>query len=195
VSPVQVVFWRKQLENFPDKRFVELILKGFERGFRIGFSPKPESPLKSARCNLLSTLDHPNELSAYIKKEVAAHCVVKLNSPHQVQEWGIHFTKNGRPNQWCLIMDLLAPSGMSVNDGISQELYSCQYSTVADAARQVLVAGKGALLAKMDIKCVYQNIPAVPEDHHLLRFQWNGCAYIETVLLFSLSQLLSYLLR
>lgn len=50
----------------------------------------------------------------------------------------------------------------------------------------MLAAGKGALHAKMDIKHTYQNIPVTLEDRHLLSFQWNGCAYIETVLPFSL---------
>jgi len=70
-----------------------------------------------------------------------------------------------------------------VNDGISQEHCSCQNSTVADAARQVLVTGKGALLA---IKCAYQNIPVTPEDCHVLGFQWNGFAYVEMMHLFGL---------
>ena len=191
VSLVQVLFWRKQLETLPDQQFAELILNGLEKGFRIGFRPKG-SPLESARCNLLSTMDHPREVSAYIKKEVAARCVVRLDSPRQAREWGVHFSplgvipKKGRPNQWRLIMDLSAPSGASVNDGISQELCFCKYSTVADAARQVLAPGKGALLAKMDIKHAYRNIPVAPEDRHLLGFQWNGCAYIEMVLPFGL---------
>ena len=77
------------------------------------FRSKPGFPLKSTRCNLPSTLDHPKEVSTYIKKEVAAHCIVKLNSPYQVWEWGIHFSplrvipKKGKPNQWRLIMELL----------------------------------------------------------------------------------------
>ena len=63
---------------------------------------------------------------------------------------------------------------------------SCQYSTVADAARQVLAVGRGTLLAKMDIKHAYRNIPVAPEDRFLLGFQWNGRAFIETVLPFGL---------
>jgi len=47
--------------------------------------------------------------------------------------------------------------------------------------RQVLTAGKGTLLVKMDIKHAYCNIS---EDWHLLVFQWNGHAYVETILSF-----------
>ena len=74
-------------------------------------------------------------------------------------------------------MDLSSPGGGSVNDGISKDACSCQYTSVMVAAQQVLQAGKGALLAKMDLKQAYRNIPVAPEDSHLLGFQW-GCGAI-----------------
>ena len=83
-------------------------------------------------------------------------------------------------------MDLSAPQGHSVNDGISKELCSLHYSSLDDAAAKVAELGQGALLAKMDIRQAYRNIPVAPEDKPLLGLRWNGHTYIDQVLPFGL---------
>ena len=83
-------------------------------------------------------------------------------------------------------MDLSAPLGSSVNDGISRELCSFHYVTVDTAAAQMYARGRGALLAKMDIKQAYRHIPVAPEDRHLLGLSWKGEIYVEHVLPFGL---------
>ena len=45
-------------------------------------------------------------------------------------------------------MDLSAPAGNSVNDGISKDDCSFHYTSVDDAARRILQLGTGCLLAK-----------------------------------------------
>ena len=52
-------------------------------------------------------------------------------------------------------MDLSSPTGHSVNDGIEKELCSFHYASISDAAMQLNALGKGALMAKMDIKQAY----------------------------------------
>ena len=63
-------------------------------------------------------------------------------------------------------MDLSSPKG----GALMMEAISCQYTSVMVAAQRVLKVGKGALLAKFDIKKAYCNIVVVPEDRHLLGF-------------------------
>ena len=65
------------------------------------------------------------------------------------------------PGTWKLIVDLLAPEGASVNDGIDPEMCSVHYITVAGVIESV---GWGANQAKVDIKSMYQIIPVHPED-------------------------------
>ena len=93
--------------------------------------------------------------------------------------------KKGRPDCWCLIMDL-SSHGHSVNDGIAKELCSLHYSSIDDAAARVATLGPGCLLAKMDIRQAYRNIPVAPEDKHLLGLQWNNQIYVDQVLPFGL---------
>ena len=83
-------------------------------------------------------------------------------------------------------MDLSSPHGHSVNDGISKELCSLQYTSVDEAARRMVHLGKGTLLAKMDIQQAYRNIPVAPEDRHLLGLLWENKIYIDQVLPFGL---------
>ena len=71
-------------------------------------------------------------------------------------------------NKWRLILDLSSPEGQSVNDGIRTELCSLSYMSIDDAARAVAWAGRGALLAKINIKSAYWIVGVHPEDRLLL---------------------------
>ena len=107
-------------------------------------------------------------------------------------ELGIHCSafgvipKKHKPNKWRLIVDLSAPEGHSINDGISKELASLSYVSVDDVVACALKEGKGALLAKMDVKQAYRNIPVHPSDRACLGMSWEGMVYVDTVLPFGL---------
>ena len=94
--------------------------------------------------------------------------------------------KRHSTNKWRHILDLSHPSGTSVNDGINRILCSLTYMKVDDVVRHVLKLGKHCLLAKIDIKAAFWNIPVLPDDHHLLGVQWRDQLYVDTVLPFGL---------
>ena len=83
-------------------------------------------------------------------------------------------------------MDLSSLQGHSIIDGIQKELYTFHYTSISVAAIQLLIAGRGAYLSKMDIKQAYRNIRVAPEDRHLFSIQWNDTVYIDQVLSFGL---------
>ena len=85
-----------------------------------------------------------------------------------------------------LILDLSSPEGRSVNDGIQPALCSLSYVSIDDAARAVAKAGRGALLAKVDIKSAYRIVEVHPEDRPLLGMLWDGGLFIDSVLPFGL---------
>lgn len=80
------------------------------------------------------------------------------------------------------MVDLSSPKGASTNDFFSP-LCSLSYASVEDAAVYVFEAGRGTLLAKLDIKSAYCNVPVHPGDGHLLGIQWKGktCGHLSTV--------------
>ena len=90
------------------------------------------------------------------------------------------------PGKYRLIVNLSHPEGQSVNDGISEALSSLSYVSVERAAQTVLKLGRGTLLAKVDIRNAYRNIPVHPDDHWLLGMSWRGEVFIDTVLPFGL---------
>jgi len=85
-----------------------------------------------------------------------------------------------------LIMHLSAPTGNSINDGIDPEQFSLHYVTVDDALRLVNKHGRGALLAKVDMKHAFRICPVSPLDWPLLCIFWDGKYYVDKVLPFGL---------
>jgi len=59
-------------------------------------------------------------------------------------------------------MDLSSPQDFSVNDGISSELSSLNYTSLDHLAALVLSLGRGSLLAKADIQEAYHLVPVYP---------------------------------
>ena len=87
--------------------------------------------------------------------------------------------KKSSPGKWRLITDLSFPHGKSVNDGIDPELTSFKYIKVHQVATQAALFGKGALIAKMDIKeayhsCERQTPPRHTVAHYLDDFVTAG---------------------
>ena len=50
------------------------------------------------------------------------------------------------------MVDLSAPDTLSVNDGISPELCSLEYTKISDVVTELNKMGPGTLLAKIDIR-------------------------------------------
>ena len=102
----------------------------------------------------------------------------------QVSPFGVIPKKT--PGKWRLIVDLSAPEGHSVNEGVSSEFCSLDYVTIDDAAKMVTQKGNGALLAKVDIRHAYRNIPIHPDDGWLFGMVWEGALFVDTALPFGL---------
>ena len=90
------------------------------------------------------------------------------------------------PGKWRLIVNLSAPEGASVNDGINDRVSSLSYVTVDDAAREVLRRGARSLLAKVDVESAYRAVSVHPDDRWLLGMQWDGGVFVDTALPFGL---------
>ena len=73
-----------------------------------------------------------------------------------------------------------------MNDGIPKVLCSLGYMSVDDLVAQVLQIGRGAEMAKIDVKQAYRNVPVHPKDRHLLGMQWKGRVLVDGTLPFGL---------
>ena len=105
--------------------------------------------------------------------------------PHvHISRFGV--IPKGHTGKWRLIVDLSHPKDHSINDGISKPLCSLQYVTIDDAIKEFIQLGRGALLAKIDIKSAFRLLPVHPADRNMLGMRWNDGVYIDTCLPFGL---------
>ena len=185
-SPLVASAWEEELSSHPDKCFVEFILQGIQRGFRIGFDRRKW--LVPATSNL--SVNNPQTVTEYLSKEVALGrmwtiLAGKWPKGLQTSPLGL-IPKKNRPGKWHLIVDLSSPENKSVNSGINQEVASLAYASLDHLAGLVVSAGRGSFLVKADIKEAYRIVPVHPEDQHLLGVYWEGSLYVDKVLPFGL---------
>ena len=161
---------------------------GIKEGFRVGYDYRSRV-CKSSTANMPSAMEGRLVVSAYLAKECAEGRVLGPFDEHLLPQ--LHVSRLGvvpkhSPGQWRIIVDLSSPEGRSVNDGISKDLCSLSYVSVAKAAEAVSRMGPGALLAKVDIRSAYRMLPIHPDDRWLLGMQWEGELFVETALPFGL---------
>jgi hypothetical protein len=77
--------------------------------------------------------------------------------------------------------------GLSVNAAIPEAYSTLTYSTVDDILALILLAGRGAVILKRDLKDAFRNIPVAITDQRLLGFKWEKTVYTECCLPFGLS--------
>ena len=121
------------------------------------------------------------EVSCKRLVEVQSHCVGSVH----VSKLRV-IPKKHQLGKWRMIVDLSSPFGASVNDFVDPSLCSLKYTSVDDAAEFVAKVGRGALLAKLDIKLAYRNIPVHPGDRLLLGIRWRDRTYVDSCLPFGL---------
>ena len=190
VTPMHWQTWKLALTNHPDQEFADLVVSGVRDGFRIGFNYTHLPLTTSCKRNMKSAYDHPRIVSEYLQQELAqGHILGPFQNPpcHPLttSSFGV-IPKRHQPGKWRLIVDLSSPVDHSVNDGIDARLCSLTYVSVDDIAAALLRLGRGALIAKADIKSAYRQVPVHPDDRHLLGLQWQGQYYIDAVLPFGL---------
>ena len=172
----------------PNQAFAQYICTGIKQGFHIGFNYQL-ARCRSAKGNMKSVQEHKEVVEQYIGVECGAKRLLgpfnRDDYPHvQVSPFGV--IPKSEPGKWRLILDLSSPQGQSVNDGISKELCSLSYVSVDDVATKVVGAGRGALMAKCDLKSAYRHVPVHPEDRWLLGMELDGRLFVDTTLPFGL---------
>ena len=134
-----------------------------------------------------------NECSGKIDEFLAAECAAgRILGPFERSTVPmVHINRIGAvpkssPGKYRLIVDLSYPEGHSVNDGICEANCSLSYISVEMAAQSILKLGRGAEMAKVDIRNAYRNIPVHPDDRWLLGVLWRGGVFIDAALPFGL---------
>ena len=154
-------------------------------GVQIGYDGSRYS-LKAK--NLFSSRIHPEAIEAELAKEVAAGHVAGPypTPPFQNTRCSVLGAVPKKGDKWKMIMHLSALKGLSINDAIPKEQYSLQYASVDDAIALLHLVGRGALMAKVDLKSAFRMIPVRKEDWELLGMEWNSHFNFDKCLPFNL---------
>lgn len=187
-TPLKVEAWRKALHQHPDSDYARYITEGIQYGFHIGM--QATSGLHPAGSNMLSAKNNPQVIDDYLQKELQNGNIL---GPFSLSEFpSLHVNRFGcipkkhQSGKWRLITDLSFPKGFSINDAIDPKLCSLTYTTVDEVAHAAMLAGRGSLMAKIDIKSAYRLVPVHPEDRIYLGMKWNGSFYVDGMLPFGL---------
>ena len=188
-TPLDWRQWESCLAAHPERAYRDYLVDGIRDGFRVGYDYSRSLAIRRSASNMLSAREKPEVVRDYLAKECADGRILGPLDPTQfpfvhTSRFGV--IPKGSSGKWRLIVDMSAPEGASINDGISEAICSLSYISVADAIRNIASIGQGALLAKIDIKSAYRNVPIHPEDRWLMGMSWEGALYIDTSLPFGL---------
>ena len=70
-TPLRTEIWKEELRAHSDQVFAQYLVRGLEQGFRIGYRHSSHRCV-AAKCNMVSALQHPEPIEAYLSKEVGA---------------------------------------------------------------------------------------------------------------------------
>lgn len=123
--------WRDALCIHPDCDFVNELLQDINFGVRIGFN-HDRTPLISS--NHPFSAANPAPVAQELERELSLN---RKAGPFLVPPFlnfvcspmGAIPKKHSQHSKWRIINDLSWPAGMSVNDAISRELYTCSYDS------------------------------------------------------------------
>ena len=83
-----------------------------------------------------------------------------------------------------VILNLSAPRGAAVNEGIDGRLFPAVMSSTTAWLVALHLAGRKALMLKIDWSDAYKHVHVRPADLHLQWFSWLGRDFVETSLIF-----------
>lgn len=168
----QFKIFRKIFVTEPNTKGAQVLLEGFKFGFKLQYEgpryPRESSTLKSARQSIVILMEN-------IDKECKLGRVAGPFSSRPfptltVSPLDLVPKKDG---DLRVIHHLSYPENDSVNYFIDHAWCAVQYASVDDAMYMIHSLGKGALLAKADIKSAFLLLPIWPGDFDLLGFKLN----------------------
>ena len=122
-------------------------------------------------------------IAEWVKEGYARGPVDEEDLPREAKISGI-MTKAKPNGSVRVILNLSAPSGMSVNEGIDNNDFPATMSSTTKWLRILNRAGANCYILKIDWAAAYKQIAIHPEDLNLQWFKWLGKYFCELSLIF-----------
>ena len=160
------------------------MLSTLKEGARIGYSGLCSSRVSP---NLISATQHSEVVTLNLQKEVTLGRVAGPYPSPPLPNFQYHpvdVVPKKHSTEWRTIYHLSYPPGDSINDHIPKDPSSLSYVRVDDAIHILQSLGKGAFMAKTDLKSAFRLIPIQPNDCSLLGIYWQSQYYVDMYLPF-----------
>ena len=171
--------------NFPDVTLAHLICDELKNGAKIGCVGRFRLP--SSASNAPSAYEFGPQVTDAIADWTTnkfAYGPVPLHLvPSDAKFSGI-MTKPKPDGSVRIILNLSAPLGSAVNEGISSDDFPTTMSSTTEWLRVLHRAGRHATFCKIDWANAYKHVNVCPEDTNLQWFSWAGMAFKELCLIF-----------
>ncbi|KAK3101834.1 hypothetical protein FSP39_006695 [Pinctada imbricata] len=180
-TPINPVKLENELEGYNPLK-LDYLIQGLKFGFHLGCS---KSPSVHPPHNHKSVYSHPDIIEEYINAGISTN---RIKGPfsvppfHNFKTSPLGVVPKSDPNKFRIIHDLSFPHNDSVNSNIPSEFSQVKYDSIDTVVSLIRKFGKGALMAKSDIKDAFRIIPVSPSDYFLLGFTWKDQFYYERCL-------------
>jgi len=168
-----------------DPAMLELVCKDLKEGADIGCRGKYRE--RSVSKNAPSAYEYPEEVTdavaGWVHEKFALGPLTAAEVPPGAKINGIMCRP--KPNGSArVILNLSAPKGQSVNEGIDLEEFPATMASTKKWLGVLERAGRGAVMSKLDWSDAYKHIRVRPEDVELQYFEWLGMYFAELCLVF-----------
>ena len=165
-SPLHLNHFHKYLSNHPDQAWCSKLLKGIKCSVNIGFDGERTTIISD---NWKSAVDHPEVITEYLAKEVAAaHKAGPFTqlpfSDFVGSPMGVVAKKHSFPVKYRIIYDLSWPPQDSVKNHIDSDAFRCFYGSFDDAVALIVKHGMGAMSVKLDLADAFKHILVRSQD-------------------------------
>ena len=171
--------------GFPDKLLLEAICNDVKFGAHIGCAPPFRNPTSAT--NAPSAIENgrrvTDALATWVAKGYAAGPYSPSEVPATAKFSGL-MAREKPSGDVRVILNLSAPKGESVNDGIDADMFPTSMSSTTEWLRVLNKTGKGSLMAKVDWASAYKQLCVAQSDTDLQWFSWLGKSLKETSLVF-----------
>ena len=171
--------------GFKDQQLLQKILADVRGGAEIGCKGHFRNPSKST--NAPSALEEGEKvtdaIASWVKKGYVYGPVDIMEVPPNAKFSGM-MTRPKPNGSVIVILNLSAPKGASVNDGIDNNEFPATMSSTWQWVKALHKAGRGCLICKVDWSDAYKHLTVSLRDTDLQWFVWLRKAFKELCLIF-----------
>ena len=171
--------------GFEDRELLEVVYSDLKYGARIGCTGKFRDPTKST--NAPSAFEFGDRVSdsicEWLNAGYAAGPFELEEIPDNAKISGL-MVKLKPTGKARLILNLSAPKGSCVNEGIEKKEYPAKMTSTAKFVKIIYRCGRNCKFTKIDWAAAYKQIRVHLDDHGLQYFEWLGMYFLEPCLIF-----------